>query len=321
MLVYANRVKLVKSINEDSEKLIVTLSTFGIASIVAGKFENTVKISGINIYPIKSLKGISLLGSIVENRGLQYDRRWMLTDLEGKFFTQREVPKMATLSVEVGNDHLIVEAPETEPLWIPAGSQGSTVRTQQVTIWNSNCMASVYPSEVNGWFSDVLGLPCQLVEMPETTRRAIDPAFAIRESEDCVSFADGYPFLLIGEGSLAELNRRLDDAVPMNRFRPNLVVSGSEPFAEDKWKQIKVGETIFHLVKPCARCVLTTIDQETGIKDGYEPLKTLASFRNIDNKVLFGQNLIAENAGGVVRVGDAVEVIKYRQGLFPSVRF
>ncbi|HMQ04249.1 MAG TPA: MOSC domain-containing protein [Pyrinomonadaceae bacterium] len=270
------------------------------------------KISEINIYPVKSLKGISMAESRVEDRGFTSDRRWMLTDLEGMFFTQREVPKMATLSVEVGNDHLIVQAPETEPLWIPTGSKSSTVRTQKVTVWNSNCNAAVYPSEVNGWFSDVLGLPCQLVEMPETTMRAVDPAFAVHEGEDSVSFADGYPFLLIGETSLGELNSRLEVPVPMNRFRPNLVVSGSEPFAEDEWKQIRVGETIFHLVKPCARCVLTTVDQETGFKDGKEPLKTLASFRTIDNKVLFGQNLIAENAGGVVRVGDAVEVIAYR---------
>ena len=173
----------------------------------------------------------------------------------------------------------------------------------------------MFGDEVNGWFSDVLDVECRLVTMPETTRRRIPPEFAVNPGEDHVSFADGYPFLLIGEASLAEVNARLETPVPMNRFRPNLVVSGSEAFAEDSWKKIRIGETVFHLVKPCARCVLTTVDQATGVKDGKEPLKTLASFRTFDGKVLFGQNLIAENPGGVVRVGDEVEVLETGGGV------
>lgn len=268
------------------------------------------KLSELNIYPVKSLKSVPLTASAVDARGLRNDRRWMLTDPDGHFFTQREVPRMALISVEVTNGYLTVGAPETESLQILIGSRNDTVSKQTVKIWNSECAAAVYPTTVNQWFSDFLGLKCQLVEMPETTHRPVDPTFAVRAGDDVVSFADGYPFLLIGEGSLGELNRRLDVPVPMNRFRPNFVVSGSEPFAEDGWRKIRIGETVMHIVKPCARCVLTTVDQVTGIKDGKEPLKTLSAFRNFDGKALFGQNLIAENPGGTVRVGDEIVVLE-----------
>ncbi|MDM7922558.1 MAG: MOSC domain-containing protein, partial [Pyrinomonadaceae bacterium] len=134
----------------------------------------------------------------------------------------------------------------------------------------------------------------------------------LRPKEDTVSFADGYPFLLIGEGSLEDLNGRLAAPVPMNRFRPNLVVKGSEPYAEDTWSRIRIGETVFHLVKPCGRCVMTTVDQSNGHKDGKEPLRTLATYRTVNGSVLFGQNLIAETPGGKIRVGDEVEILEVR---------
>jgi len=267
-------------------------------------------LSEINIYPVKSLRGIWLSESTVEPRGLTFDRRWMLVDSDGRFMTQREFPRMALISVEVNSSGLTVGAPETEPLWISSGAKKDTVRSHPVTIWNSVCEAAFYPAEVNAWFSGVLGTECRLVAMPETTKRPVDPEYALRPADDHVSFADGYPFLLIGEGALADLNSRLEEKVPMNRFRPNFVVAGSEAFAEDGWKKIRIGETIFHVVKPSARCVLTTVDQATGIKDGKEPLRTLASFRTVGQKVLFGQNLIAEDTGRVIRVGDKVEVLE-----------
>ncbi len=149
--------------------------------------------------------------------------------------------------------------------------------------------------------------------MPGETPRKVNYFYAVHKDDE-VSFADAYPFLLIGVNSLADLNSRLEKKIPMNRFRPNFVVSGTEAFAEDNWKKIRIGSTIFHLVKPCARCVITTIDQESGISDGKEPLKTLAQYRmlkrSIKKKILFGQNLIAENAGEVVRVGDKIEIIE-----------
>lgn len=267
-------------------------------------------LSEINIYPIKSLKGISLNEAEIERRGLKFDRRWMLVDEKNHFFTQREFPKMATLKVEIGDNSLQV-SDNGNTIEIPFKPNSN--ETARVKVWSSKCTAQVYEDSINTWFGKVLGTNCKLVLMPEETERRVNYFYAVHK-DDHVSFADGYPFLLIGEDSLNDLNSRLDEKVPMNRFRPNLVVRDAEPFAEDGWKKIKIGETVFHLVKPCARCVITTIDQKNGHKDGVEPLKTLASFRipkrSVKKKILFGQNLIAEKAGEILKVGDKIEVIE-----------
>lgn len=233
-------------------------------------------LSEINIYPIKSLGGISLNESVAEDRGLSLDRRWMLVNEKGDFFTQREFPKMATLKVLIADDNLQISV-ENNSINIPF--QPTTNDKIKVKVWQSRCDAILYDDAVNSWFSDVLQTNCQLVQMPESTQRKVSSYYAIRKFQDVVSFADGYPVLLIGENSLNDLNEKLEKPIPMNRFRPNLVVKDSEAFAEDNWKKIRIGEAIFHLVKPCARCVMTTIDQEKGISDGKEPLKTLAKFR------------------------------------------
>lgn len=270
-------------------------------------------ISEINIYPIKSLAGISLESSKIERRGLEFDRRWLLVDEKNKFLTQREFPKMAAVKTEILNDGLQVSSGENS-LLIPFEPQSDA--TETVKIWSSRCKAKIYESAVNKWFSDVLRADCKLVLMPEKTQRKVNYFYAVQK-DDHVSFADGYPFLLIGESSLSDLNERLEENLPMNRFRPNFVVADSEGFAEDAWKKIKIGETVFHIVKPCARCVITTIDQAIGEKQGVEPLKTLASFRipkrSVKKKILFGQNLIAENAGDILRVGDRVEVLETKR--------
>ena len=288
-------------------------------------------ISQINIYPVKSLKGIDLESSVVEKRGLRFDRRWMLTDRNGLFFTQRELPHMATIRITVKEEGLTANAPGAEELQIPAHPEVKL--RQHVTVWQSEVEAHVYDRHVNEWFSEVLKRECRLVHMPETTERHVSEQFD--SGEDIVSFADGYPLLLIGEGSLEELNRRIARAgilpadqspVPMNRFRPSLVVKGSEPFAEDNWAKIRVGEAIFHVVKPCGRCVITTTDQDKGEVVGKEPLRTLATFRKASdvrpegyeqfghgpNSVLFGENLIPETHGVTIRVGDEVEVLENR---------
>lgn len=291
-------------------------------------------ISEINIYPIKSLKGISLESSPLEKRGLRFDRRWMLTDRDGMFFTQRQAPKMAAIAVEVTSDGLRVTSAEAGDMKIP--SEPDRGHGQDVTVWHSNVAGLVYNGEVSEWFSDVLGRNCQLVLMPETSERHVSERFD--QGDDIVSFADGYPLLLIGEGSLAEVNERLHGRykdeeygeklpLPMNRFRPNLVVRGSDPFAEDRWAKIRVGEAIFRVVKPCGRCVMTTVDQARGAFDGKEPLQTMASFRmakdvfpdsyeSFDQKpnaVLFGENLIPENPGTTICIGDEVEVLETRK--------
>ena len=284
-------------------------------------------ISEINIYPIKSLKGISLESAIVEERGLQHDRRWMLTTPNGMFFTQREFPQMALIEVGVGDD-LYVTAEGFGTLEIPL--QPETGNRQQVTIWQNVCDGEIYTNTTNEWFSDVLGTDCQLVYMPDDSRRDVNEMF--NRGGEVVSFADGYPLMVIGESSLDDLNRRIADSradrtsaspLPMNRFRPNIVVSGSSAYAEDRWERIRVGDAIFRGTKPCVRCVITTVDQKRGEFDGKEPLKTLASYRMAKdlipdtydslgispNAILFGQNLIGETPGVAIKVGDEVTVL------------
>jgi uncharacterized protein YcbX len=265
------------------------------------------RLSEINVYPVKSLKGVGLPESMVEDRGLRFDRRWMLVDDAGNFMTQREFPVMATIAVEVADGVLraSVNGVSIEVPFLDGADEHARVK-----VWSSSVKAGVYSDRINDWFSDAIRTPCKVVGMTSQSKRAVNPFYAVRKFRDQVSFADGYPFLLIGQSSLDDLNSRLSEPVPMNRFRPSFVVEGAEPFAEDGWKKIRIGSTVFHLVKPCARCVMTTIDQVAGVKTGPDPLKTLASYRNRKGKVLFGQNLIAESAGDVVRVGDEVEIIE-----------
>jgi uncharacterized protein YcbX len=264
-------------------------------------------LSEINIYPVKSLKGISLNEGVVEDRGLRHDRRWMLVDAENKFLTQREFPVMARISIELDGDKFAASY-DSEKIEVPFQPETDNYKT--VKIWNSTVRSEFYPPEIDQWFSEALGTECKLVAMPEGSHRAVSPNYAVRRFKDEVSFADGYPFMLLGEASLADLNSRLEAPVPMNRFRPNFVVSGSEAFAEDNWKVIKIGSTVFHVVKPCERCVIPTIDQFKGEKTGKEPIRTLSIYRTKNKNVLFGQNLIAENPGETVRVGDTIEVLE-----------
>ena len=260
---------------------------------------------------VKSLGGVCLENSVVESRGLRFDRRWMLVNEKNEFLTQRNFPKMATVKIAIEENGLRVSQ-ANEHLTIPHEPHKN--ETASVKIWGSRCRARVYEGKINDWFANALQTKCRLVLMPEETKRRVNYFYAVHK-DDVVSFADAYPFLLIGENSLAELNSKLENPVPMNRFRPNLVISGSDSFAEDSWKKIKIGKVIFHVVKPCARCNITTIDQQTGVSDGREPLKTLANFRtpkrSVKNKVLFGQYLIAENVGEILKVGDKIEVIEY----------
>ena len=266
-------------------------------------------ISEINVFPVKSLSGISVEKASVEERGLQFDRRWLLVNDKNEFLTQREFPQMATIGVKVTDDHLIVSSENAQ---MKIAFKPTDENKTSVKIWQSRVRANIYENEINEWFSEALRTNCRLVLMPEDSKRRVNPLYAVRKFQDIVSFADGYPFLLIGEDSLKDLNEKLANPVQMDRFRPNFVVSASAAFAEDNWKKIKIGETVFHVVKPCGRCVITTIDQENGAIDGKEPLKTLAAYRNKKGKVLFGQYLIAENVGGTVRVGDKVEIIEQK---------
>nr|MBA3770539.1 MOSC domain-containing protein [Blastocatellia bacterium] len=251
------------------------------------------QISDINIYPIKSLGGISVDSAVVQERGLRHDRRWMLTDREGIFMTQREFPRMALVEVEIDGYWLYASADAFGTVEIPF--EPDRGERQRVTIWNSVCDAEVYRGAISEWFSDVLGTACQLVRMPDATQRHINPIFD--RGRDIVSFADGYPIMVVSEASLDDLNKKLSreadktvrdsretdevfrPPLPMNRFRPNLVVSDSEPYAEDNWSRIRISEAVFRSTKPCERCVITTVNQSTGEFTGKEPLKTLATYR------------------------------------------
>lgn len=265
----------------------------------------------IYIYPIKSLCGISLQSAKVEERGLQHDRRWMLVDKNGIFLTQREHPQMALLQVNIKNDKLEVSH-KIKPIsnlqlpitgsQLPASINSNTV----VNIWNDIVIAKNVSREADLWFSEALNLDCQLVFMDNDSNRFTDRKYVDEPHQ--VSFADAYPFLIIGEESLNELNRRLKEPLPMNRFRPNFVFSGGEPFIEDTWKDFMIGKLKFKAVKPCARCVITTVNPNTAEK-GIEPLETLAKFRKVGNKVMFGMNVVGLG-NGLLEIGDRVVPLK-----------
>ena len=273
-------------------------------------------ISALYLYPIKSLGGIAVSKAVVEPKGFRHDRRFMLvsptSDGGGTFITQRTNHQMALIDV------LIDEAAGYLRVWhrnnpanvlsLPLDPVAETLVPVPVTIWDSEGVAAVrVNNEADRWFSDALGKPCWLVYMPDTTHRPIDPAYA--RPTDAVSFADGYPYLLIGQASLDDLNQRLPNPITMQRFRPNIVVQGSSPYEEDGWRQFGMGDMNFVGVKPCARCVLTTIDPATAER-GSEPLRTLTTYRRYKHKILFGQNVLLtdKDATGTLRVGDTVAI-------------
>ncbi|MEO0408564.1 MAG: MOSC N-terminal beta barrel domain-containing protein [Cyanobacteria bacterium P01_A01_bin.135] len=267
-----------------------------------------VSLSSLYIYPIKSARGIALSTAQITERGFQHDRRWMLVDRGGKFISQRTCPKLALVTVAIEKGELVVEAPHHGSQRVAL--QPPSTATRPVEVWGDRCEAVPMADSVNDWFSKVLEQPCQLVYMPDHSNRPVDhgkaPAPDGSAALPQVSFADAYPFLLISEASLADLNQRLSAPVPMNRFRPNLVVSGCEAFAEDEWGQIQVGSVPFQVSKSCSRCTITTVDQATGQR-GAEPLKTLSTFRHWNGKIWFGQNLIQMGAG-TLQIGDPVTV-------------
>ena len=255
---------------------------------------------------MKSLGVISLTETDVTERGLELDRRWMLVDSRGKFLSQREFPEMSLIDVGVVQNGLIINRRGRIGDSIIVPWQPDHPATASVNIWKDLCEAVVYSDECNDWFSNTLGITCRLVRYSEKTKRAIDPEYATGDQE--VSFADGFPCLIIGEESLSNLNSRLDKPIGMDRFRTNLVFSGGVPYIEDTWKRIRIGDVNFKVVKPCARCVMTTIDPLTA-ETGIEPLRTLGTYRKLENRgVMFGQNLIPLNRGRI-SAGMAVEVV------------
>jgi uncharacterized protein len=263
----------------------------------------TSQLTEINIFPIKSLGGISLSEWIIEDRGLKYDRRWMLVDENNVFITQRKYPQLALMKVKLNEEGL--EVSNEKHGKISFSFEKQTSQKSEVQVWDSKCSAVEVSKEANDYFSSYMEMKIKLVYMPEESRRPVDSNYA--NNGEIVSFADAFPMLLIGSASLVDLNSKLEAPVPMDRFRPNLVVSTSVPFDEDFWGDFSLGNANFSAVKPCARCVLTTVDQSTGIK-GSEPLKTLSKYRNFNNKVLFGQNILFRKGERNIKLGDKLVV-------------
>ncbi|RZK40043.1 MAG: MOSC domain-containing protein [Hymenobacter sp.] len=270
---------------------------------------SAITLSGLFIYPIKSLGGISLPAAELTPLGLRHDRRWLIVDAQNRFLTQREHAEMALLAVEPAYNGFLLrhrQRPELLPLYVPF--EATPERTLFITIWDDMVFAWRGTPEADAWLSEALGQACKLVYMSDMVRREVDPDKPeLNPAGTLVSFADGYPYLLASEESLAELNARLAEPVPMNRFRPNLVVRGlGAADAEMQWADFQIGGHAFRSVRGCARCVVTTIDQATAQQNpATEPLRTLATYRKQGNKIMFGQNVTGP-ARGQLRVGDAV---------------
>lgn len=259
------------------------------------------KIVALSIYPLKAARRLDVDAVIVGERGFEHDRRWMLVDADGKFVSQRKYPDLATLGVTVPDGGLRLE------------HQGESlvVRTPResikVEVWGDLVEAFDAGDAASAWLSEHFGTRLNLVWMgPQSTR-------ALQDFEAEVSFADGYPYLLTSLASLAAVQDAVEDETGMERFRPNIVIDGDAAFEEHQWSVIRIGDVEFDVAKPCARCVVTTVDQDTGVKVRTgEPLATLARINKIDGAACFGENLVARSTGGTLRVGDEVEVLQRR---------
>ena len=285
----------------------------------------TARILSLHIYPIKSCAAIDLAESSIDRAGLAGDRRWMILTAQGQFMTQRQWPAMALIRPAITPDSLELHAPDMPVLRVPLdGSQlASTVR--QVTVWKDTVPAREESAEAAAWISRVLGLDCVLVKVDAQAQRPAKPEWVERWREShpelaelfvgdhLFGFADGFPLLIANQASLDDLNARLavqgQAAVPMNRFRPNIVIQGEwEAYDEDHTAMISVGPVRMALVKPCTRCPMPNVDQLTAQRYD-EPGRTLATYRQFEIGVVFGQNAIVDSpVGARLRVGDTAEV-------------
>ncbi len=261
------------------------------------------KLIEITIYPVKSCAGISLPSVKIDRFGPEGDRRWMVVkEATGSFLTQREVSRMAQVGVALGPEGIHLDC-DGSALAVPL--PGVDAAARRVRVWDDQVAALDAGDDAAAWLSGHLATKCRLVFMPQDTVRYVDGAYACEG--ETVGFADGFPLLLISQASLDELNSRLPAPVPMNRFRPNLVISDCEPFDEDNWRRIRIGEMEFDVAKACSRCVIPSIIQATGQRDPHIN-RTLASFRRINGQIYFGQNLLYQQTGRL-RTGDSVELV------------
>ena len=261
-----------------------------------------ITVSGLFHYPVKSCRGIALSEATLDARGIVNDRAYLVVDDDGIFMTQRHTPRMALIEPRIDGDSLTLTAPDVSPVTV--GPSTASSATRQVVIWHDTCAAVDQGDEVAAWLSEMLSVSCRLVKMADDFARRLDPDYAVTEN-DQTGFADAYPLLLANESSLANLNGRMGITLPMNRFRPNIVVANAAPFEEDTWRGIRIGNVDATVVKPCKRCAITTTDQMTGER-GIEPLRTLATFRTLPTGgVTFAQNVI-HSGPGTIRTGDEI---------------
>jgi uncharacterized protein len=259
-------------------------------------------LSDIYIYPVKSLAGIHVSSWPVTETGFKYDRKWMLVDTEQQFLSQRRLPRMALIKTALTDTQLILSAPGMDNLSLALEPKTGNIINS--TIWHDQVDTLAVSAEADEWLSRFLQTDCRLVYQPDSSIRPVNPGFA--KPGDQTTLSDGFPFLLISENSLAALNQSMQLNLSMTRFRPNLVVSGCESYAEDTWREITIGAIGFRLPKPCSRCSVPTIDPETA-ETGKEPLTTLNRLRKWQNKVYFGQNAL-HNQCGVLSVGDSIHI-------------
>lgn len=271
-------------------------------------------VSALYTYPVKSLGGVALQYSQLSELGLKYDRRWMIIDQDNEFISQRTHPSLALLGTAIGTNKIIIQHKHSgESIDIPF--LPTTETRKKVTIWDDFCEAVVVDKSINDWLSYYLKKEVELVFMPESTKRLVDYRYVSEDST--TSFSDGYSFLLIAEASLDELNKLAGTDFGMDRFRPNIVVTASMAQHEEEWHEMQIGTGFFTGVKPCTRCVLTTIDQNSGL-GGKEPLKTLATYKRVGKRILFGQNLVYKGGGNLIKVGDEVLVKSLKKIEFVS---
>ncbi|GAA4822358.1 MOSC domain-containing protein [Algivirga pacifica] len=270
------------------------------------------KVKALYIYPIKSLGGIAVSSANTQERGFEYDRRWMLVDEKGKFQTQRELVDLCHFIPNLSDEGIsVTDRRDQQTIHIPIQPLEEQI---PVNIWGEEVMGSLVSKEVDQWFSQQLKKKVQLVYMDQTSHRPLEENDHIKE-DTTVSFADGFPYLILGSASIKDLDQRIpSQSIQAERFRPNIIIDTEQAFEEDLWLDITIGDIAFKTPKPCARCVVTTIDPDNGEK-GKEPLLTLSTYRKLGNKILVGENAVATTFGKI-RVGDTVVVMTEKEGYF-----
>lgn len=274
----------------------------------------SIVLSRIIIYPIKSLGGITLESSELTERGLKYDRRFMLIDDKNKFLTIRQHPEFLFYKLKMAEEGFeIKHKDKTESLFIPfLIEQGDSFK---VKIWNDEVDAILADDNINKWFSKELGFSCRLVYLPDDSQRIVEPERVAGDKN--VSFADEYPYLIVGEKSVEDLNSKIEEEITLDRFRPNLVFSGGEAYDEFLWNEISIGSTELQCIKPCTRCIVITMNPQTA-EVGKEPLKTLFK-QQINNNMVFGESTVLTKEGNV-KVGDSIHVKSVKSTPYEMVK-